>query len=162
MNAHDALLAIDVSPFESEPLLGTKPRAAGEDRDRPMARRQFGRDELEFGPREDLHLALPRRRVRNKRCRILVEVLAPDGVPNHLAQRAVNIVRRAGRKFLAPRTDCRGSDAVDAKRPERSDRVLQAVAKRFDGDLGGDGALLEVLVDERCERRRVVAPVLSQ
>ena len=44
---------------------------------------------------------------------------------------------------------------------ERSDGVLQPIAKRLDRDLRGD-VLLEVLVDERCKRRRLVASALSE
>ena len=90
----------------------------------------------------------------NDRGGILVQVVTPDAVPEHLAKSAVDIVGRARGESLPPCSDLGGSQLVDPDSAERVDGVLKSVPERLDGDLLSH-VLLEVPVDERGDRGRI-------
>jgi hypothetical protein len=60
----------------------------------------------------------------------------------------MDVMRRRGRKLLAPSADCRCAQLVDTQRAERGDRMPQSISQRGDRDLRCY-MVLKVLVNER-------------
>jgi hypothetical protein len=143
LNAHDAPIPIDVSAFQGNPFLGPEPGPDGEDWDPAIERAKLSRDDIEFLPGKDPHLALLRSGVGNQRRGVLVQIAAADAVPKYLAERAMDVVGRARRKPLPPGADLRRPQSVDASRTEGFDGVLEAIAESLDRAVLGD-VLLEV------------------